>query len=76
MILIHVVGHDPISVMEVEGWQRHDAYYKFMHIILLYFLKLLQMTFIIIYIKIILILYYVFILITCNKKLNFKIIFD
>jgi hypothetical protein len=47
-------------------------YYKFIPTILLYFLKLLQMTFITIYINIVLCI----ILITCNKKLNFKIIFD
>jgi len=39
-------------------------YYKFIHTILLYFLKLLQMTF--------LILIYLFILIKYNKKTKFK----
>ncbi len=48
-------------------------YYKFITTILLYLLKLLQMTFIII---ILLILDYILILITCDKKLNFNIIFD
>jgi len=46
-------------------------YYKFIQTILWYFLKLLQLTIINININIL----YMFISITCNKKLNFNIIF-
>jgi hypothetical protein len=42
-------------------------YVRYLHTILLYFFKLLQIH---------IILYYVFILITSNKNLKFKIMFD
>jgi hypothetical protein len=55
-------------ILNIYEW----PYYKFIQVILLYFIKLLQMTFIILYI----ILYYVFLLITYTKKLKLNIIFD
>jgi hypothetical protein len=53
-----------LYILNIYEW----PYYKFIQVILLYFIKLLQMTFII--------LYYVFLLITYTKKLKLNIIFD